>query len=458
MLRSSKCTKIKKTPLSLKVIGFSFIALPLWWLLGIEQFVWPLVGMIAIAVHGRISFAKEVKYLTLFVLLQLLSALFITESYRYLTFARAWTANVGALFFFALLISAIRSIQDVRFLVRSITISMIFAGIAGLLAIGGVWRDPIMSLLGSVLPESIGETTYGQRLVYRTLGASGYFIFLGNYFRISSFWLYATTYATTIVAIFPLVIWAIRYDQRMYKWLHIIAALFLLVNLIFTTGRSAILGFTLGLLFFLLRRNISKAGLAKAIALVVSVFLLVVGSVAILTLQDTPEYGSLEWADNADNKVVSLLLMARGKGSFIDRIKIYHSTITDFWRRPILGWGTERDISGLPYPAGSHSYYLGVLYRYGLVGFLALLIVVWSCWKGLSWLRVPVYDPNFAWAFSLRRYVQWSLVAVLINGFTDAWDLDSITFVLIWVVLGVGIAAGYVIRRVTDGESQTFRC
>lgn len=454
MLRVRKCTKIEKVPLSLKVIGFSFIALPLWWLLGIEQFVWPLVGMIAIAVHRRVSFAKQVKYLTLFVLLQLLSALFITEPYRYLTFARTWAANVGALFFFALLISAIRSIQDIRFLVRSITISMIFAGIVGLLAMAGVWRSPIISLLSSVLPESIGDTTYGQRLVYRTLGSSGYFVLLGNYFRINSFWLYATTYATTIVAVLPLVIWAVQHEQRLYKWLHVIAILFLVVNLIFTTGRSAILGFTLGLLFFLLR-NVKKSSFAKAIALILLLFLLIAGSIGILALQDTPDYRSLE---SSNNKIVSLLLMARGEGSFIDRVKIYQSTIAGFWQRPILGWGTERDIPGLPYPAGSHSYYLGVLYRYGLVGLLAMLIVVWSCWKELSWLRIPVHGPNVALVSSLQKYVQWSLTAVLINGFTDAWDLDSVTFVLIWVVLGVGISAGYIVRRGTGGESQPFGC
>ena len=133
---------------------------------------------------------------------------------------------------------------------------------------------------------------------------------------------------------------------------------------------------------------------------------------------------------------VEATAFARGAGSVDARSAVYRSTVSGFLERPLLGWGTERDIPGQRYPAGSHSTYLGVLYKHGLVGFVCLLGVLASGWLAIR----PAARLEGTAAYDLLRFGQWTYVAVLLNGFTDVLDLDATTLILIYSIFGTLIA------------------
>jgi uncharacterized Tic20 family protein len=110
--------------------------------------------------------------------------------------------------------------------------------------------------------------------------------------------------------------------------------------------------------------------------------------------------------------------------------------------RPVFGWGTERDIVDLAYPAGSHSHHLGVLFKFGIVGFAAYVALGLALWIATSFRRArPVVDREGREMVRFLRYARWTLVTAALIGFTSVLDLDATVALLLSAVLAVAIAA-----------------
>jgi len=142
--------------------------------------------------------------------------------------------------------------------------------------------------------------------------------------------------------------------------------------------------------------------------------------------------------------IFDTLLYARGRGSVESRTTVYEATVRGFLERPIFGWGTERDIRESLFPAGSHSYYLSILYKNGIAGIFIFLILTYTTWKYTS----PISGNSL---FSdeinmLLRYGRWSFIAVLINNLTDALDLDAITYTIFWTLMGTLVVAQFYLK------------
>ena len=135
-------------------------------------------------------------------------------------------------------------------------------------------------------------------------------------------------------------------------------------------------------------------------------------------------------------QIIDLLLYSRGEGSANTRMKIYIQTFNSFLERPIFGWGTERDVKGLAYPLGSHSYYLGTLYKQGIVGFslfISIVVLIWNKLKVKSNL-----DDNFT---RFLKYGQFLMLVYIMNSFTDVLDLDATTMLFLWLILSLLIVS-----------------
>jgi len=105
----------------------------------------------------------------------------------------------------------------------------------------------------------------------------------------------------------------------------------------------------------------------------------------------------------------------------------------------LLGWGTARNVPDVPLPAGTHSTYLGILYKHGLVGlgaYLALLALIWRGTRPLEATACRV-DP---WARTLLVAGRWSLIAVLIDGITSTPAADTMALAMIWLGFGITVA------------------
>jgi len=205
--------------------------------------------------------------------------------------------------------------------------------------------------------------------------------------------------------------------MREKKWLIVLITM-CLINLFFTTARVSFLSFLIGFVYFLIFFKMKRDNRYLFFLFFSFVLLLI-----LIVYRDVIVEG------------LRLLLLARGEGSASSRSLVYYTTLKEFWERPVFGWGTERDVEGLGYPAGSHSHYLGILYKQGLLGFITFVGIYISLWFETKPSR---YLKYYDWrAYNFLCYGRWIILAVLINSFTDVLDLDATTYVIIWIVFSM---------------------
>jgi O-antigen ligase len=233
--------------------------------------------------------------------------------------------------------------------------------------------------------------------------------------------------ATAMAAAIPLAVYGmLRADTRWRRVFSGAAVVLLGAALLASTGRVAALGLASGGGVMLVALLVRKRWTRTAFAIVAVTAL--VGAV-----QYIGPAGVLNLADQ--------LVYARGDGSVTSRTEVYRATLSGIAERPVLGWGTERDVEGLLYPAGSHSYYLGVAYKHGLVGLCVLSALCWRLWRDST--PTGAEHPKTR---TLLMCARWTFMAVAVNAITDAPDLDAITLQAFWTVAGIAVGSAGLVR------------
>jgi len=228
-------------------------------------------------------------------------------------------------------------------------------------------------------------------------------------------------FSSTLAITIPIALFLSNINKGMIRNFYIFSVIVMGLALLFTTGRVAIMAFCVGYVIF---RFISLKSFVIKSAIFGVAFIL--SSLFLIWLEQT---GFLY-------EIIDLLLYSRGEGSANARSSIYIQTFNSFLDKPIFGWGTERDAKGLAYPLGSHSYYLGTLYKQGIVGFTLFIAIVVLIWNKL---KVKVYsDNNFTRFF---KYGQFFMLVYIMNSFTDVLDLDATTMLFLWLILSLLIVA-----------------
>ena len=124
--------------------------------------------------------------------------------------------------------------------------------------------------------------------------------------------------------------------------------------------------------------------------------------------------------------------------SFYGRAHLYIVTFNAWKERWLFGWGTQRDLLGAEFvPAGSHSDYLGFLFKQGVLGFLFMVLFFAKVFE----VAVRNYQHGVKCKSAEYRNLTISLLAALvyiaIHKFTEVVSLDAITFHLVWTVYGL---------------------
>jgi O-antigen ligase len=427
---------------SLQDVALAIGLLPLWWVFGLEQVLYPVLllpPLVKVLVARRSIVVTEVLVaLTVFLVAYLLSALWIVEQERYLTYLRNLSTYLFGAQLLIILPGAVRSPADVRTVLRGVALAMASAALLGLLAIVGleVGRRSVPSLVAPLLPASIADTAFGGAIAERSTGWVSWFGGV-SYFRVSSLFLWPTTYAPALAMTLALGSVAVGIASRRLRRLVALPFMALLaVNLAFTTGRVAMLGLAAAAVYWF----VADWSRGRPFRLLTgSTSLLLVGAAALLTVADP-----VGLAEDA--------FFARGTGSPTSRAVIYHQTLAGFLERPLFGWGTERNIAGVAstfiYPAGSHSTYLGTLYRQGIVGLMALLLLLVAMWRATGRpRRVDATDRDAAFLLDVLLGARLALIVALVAGVTVALDLDSSVMMLLWIIIALACAARRIVTH-----------
>ncbi len=416
------------------------VLLPVWWALGVDQFIWMAGGVwaalkMSVLKQGRIRLPATLILLACFLGAQLISALFIVEPTRYITFARTFGAYVAAFCIALVLVNEVQSVRQIKLVLRTLIGVMALMAVLGFLAEIRVFRPVYTAPFALVLPASLKNTDYGTFLTLRHMGNSTWFSLFGNYYRLSVFFLYPTGYAPALMFTIPLALFAFWRANRFAKlfWIGLLALLGF--NLAFTTGRVAIVALILGGAYF--AWTAWSASRWRAISHLLVVTIAVAFAIGLI--------GWVVGEGQLPSAIPTLyedFVLARGAGSLNDRTDIYTATIENAVERPVFGWGTERDLPTLTlYPAGSHDYYLAVIYKYGIVGlmiFAALWIILWRETRPPS---SGANSPESRYLARLLRYGRWVIVGTLVNGLAEVLDLDTTVLVFLWIIIALLICA-----------------
>ncbi len=396
---------------------------PIWWFLGVEQFFWFIsvsLVFIQFVIYSKFQFHLSIVsvLLLLFLFVYGISFFSIEEKVRYITYFRNLSTYITAFMLLTILWNVVEKWHQIEKILNGIVFVMLFASVVGLLAFSfEIFRFQFKSLTGYFLPDFIAKTGYGSVIAIRNVGYYNWFLGINTYFRPSSFFLYSTMFSSTLAIVLPIAILLRDIHVGFRRWYYSIVVLIMILALIATTGRVAILAFFIGYILFRIIsvRNIKIKSL---------IFLL--GSTVILVLLFILERSGILY------QIIDLVLYSRGEGSTNTRIDIYIQTFNSFLERPFFGWGTERDVNGLAYPLGSHSYYLGTLYKQGIIGltvFLLLFISIWKCLKARIFI-----DNNFT---RFLKYGQFLMIVYFLNSFTDVLDLDATTMMFSWLIISL---------------------
>lgn len=416
-------------------VWWLFALTPLWWLLGVEQLVWfPFLFLtlfrMLLSSGYRVRVTATARWLGLFLVVQAISALFIVESYRLMTFGRTYGLYLSAWMLLAVITHQVTEWRQIRSLVRVAVAVMIVASLIGLIGFSGLWRGSFTSSLGAVLPDAIKDTAFGGAMAVKSIGRPGYFAWLGgSFYRLSSIFNFSGAYASALAIMIPAAVYLARTARSRTERIAMTASIPLLVlNLGLTSGRGAVLAWILGGLFIVAVTAAARTRLRFLIVAGALASTLVVG---VVTLR--PQETVLP--------LVEAFLYARGPGSTVARASVYRLTVEEVGERPFFGWGTQRRDPRLDYPLGSHSDHLGVLYKFGGVGFLVAVCIWVSLWFDTRPRWKVVREDRDSWeAHEFLRYGRWIVAVAVLNGATEALDLDAITFMLTWLCFSLLVA------------------
>jgi hypothetical protein len=429
-------------------LSLFIVLMPLWWYLGVEQIIWP-IGLLVVALkviwrhRGRVVVPRVVRWFFFFLCVQLLSGFFIEESYRWITFLRNFSTSFSAFLLLVILVNCVNTWREIQKLIRALLFSMGVAALIGLLGITGVWQPDFQPSISTLLPDWIKQTSFGSRFAQRSIGHSAFFLFF-PYYRVRSIFLFATLYATALAVSLPVVMYVRQSSWGIWRrmfWTFIVGLLF--VNLVFTTGRMALTAFIGGWLFFILfvrhRHRPSKL-----------FFIFLFASCAMLiSLAFFMQYGSGSRINTVMEGAGSIAMTR----STNERLSVYAITIEEALKKPVFGWATERDIPGLNLPLGSSSFYLALLFRHGIVGFIVFAIMLLSLWR--STRPFDRINPTHREAVALNQFLQygrWSLVIALLDGMTTSPIIDATTMVVLWLIFSLLVAARRIGCRMNEED------
>jgi O-antigen ligase len=123
------------------------------------------------------------------------------------------------------------------------------------------------------------------------------------------------------------------------------------------------------------------------------------------------------------------------------RTFIFEKSVESWKDSPLFGWGTQRNVEvvgGMPnspqstVPAlGTHSHYLSLLYRYGLIGLALFGFIYWLIVREI-YKPLLTKEKDWFWVL-LLMYCGWAFSANMVHAIFIEMDFDVVLFFTIWL-------------------------
>jgi O-Antigen ligase len=425
-----------------------FVLWPLWTILGITQFLGPVLMMLLVfkllIVHSRQKREIVIPFflfsvMSAFLFFSLVSGLHIQEKQWNLVFLRNLALYIGALAVFIIVINITKDEADLLRIIKGLNFMVFLASLIGLAVILGIIpiQPGIVAPISHVLPERIRDSEFLYKTIHPALG-DHYRLDLPNMWvrRINSLSPYANMFAAVLIILLPFQVFLFRLAKGWKRiWFSFNIGL-VAINLLFTFSRSALISFLFGCLYFGFLNVKRFLGLLQRPLIIISLILLILLFLSVLR---------------------EPVLVAKSSSS-ASRILIYQKTIESWRGSPVFGWGTERNMAVVGEspkrpPLGSHSYYLAILYRYGLVGLILFSVIIGLLFKEIKKIRILAANNTFLG--KLGRYAGWAFVMIIIQSIFIVMDFDIVLLFLIWTTWGIIVAIRKMLEK-NDSAGQAL--
>ena len=406
---------------------------PVWWALGIEQFLLPfflLFEMVRFLVAANWSVRINTTALLALLLALWWAVPIFWVDREFLDLFLRETATIWAQAFVLILFwNRIRTQRDWQLAVRALLIMATYTAVAGLIYMSGIWRGNFLSLAGRLMPSSlIANSSFFSSIAIREFGSLANEVGLLTQ-RLMAFSLSFSALSMIALLLIPIVYWRFQLTRSMARLFYGGVALGLVLCLFFTESRISYAAFLAAIaLYAILRLGLlrgSNRPLTVALSMVGAALTLLVAYVLVETILQSAQAAFVDLRP----------------GSWQVRLQIYLATLQLLPEHLIAGWGVPVRLPGLPsdYSAGTHSNYLGVLFQHGIIGLL-LYIGLWlSVWtaviRGLS-QRENSRELAMFWIAAATAFFAFNIREI-----ADSWLFDqSLTFV-VWLMWGVALTA-----------------
>jgi len=449
MAIAERIKELYRSPVYLKIVIFAFSLIHLWWFLGIDQFIFPFIVFILLIVYifHRQNDYKKIPFilvpLFLFLMVYAVSGFFIAEKIRYFIYSYNLIQYISVTLLIFISVKTINKVRWAETIIWVLFMIILLTSVLGEICIisgRGMWfKTPLYGYI----PEAFKESEFLKTAFTKNFANPAAKIFGFNYTRLQGVFIYSNSYAQALIVMIPLVFYLfcsvnLIIKGRLKYFLR--AAIFfglslMAVNLLFTTSRSALLGILAGSLWWLLFWEKWHLRSRKHMAIVIA-------AISVIAMILIPVF--IVYCDE--------ILSAR-TGSLDNRIIIYKKTIESWLERPFLGWGATREIidvfpeAGIRKniaPLGSHSTYLGLLYRQGIIGLLVFLWFIAGIFHsvGKGYRRLKAHEDIRL--FRLIGFASWGLIANLVQGISNMLDLVSSSFHvtglnIAFIIIGLGL-------------------
>jgi len=412
-------------------LSLTVILIPVWWFLGVRFFIFHLIVMMLFLKYvilqkkkiiPNIRSAESIALLG-FIGIYLLSLLMniktiptarIFASLNNLSF---WVMG----FILIVLIQSSLTRKDFTFLSGSFAYLGIFSGIIVFLGyLYWIFTKSYLSFLSPlfrIIPQTLKEIILKHAPLVKTsllpaiVGRDK--LFQKEFPRTPGFNVYGTALGLTMIILIGMTYIYYRRRNKDKKILIVLVVEFL--ALILSLSRIAVLAFLISwalVYFFSLIGKKWNKKIIICVLLILVVFLCLI-----------------PW-----NKMVGTINKFRGE-STSSRLMLYKLTLSHALEKPLLGHGNKPRTEEAPVPIGSHSTFIGVIYRTGFAGF-AVFCIFWGIVL-FKWWRMR---DRLEYKQSLRP-LWYSLGMVLFSGLiwmlTEDLDAPPVAAFLFFIVAGL---------------------